>query len=131
MREPALRSGAMRPKTFALAGILATGLVGSILDVVFENASGNVKPWVDFGPVVVALGFTFMWLHYDGLEVGFRRSALLNIGIVALGIVFIPVYLYRSRPSGRRAAMLLRFAGLCLLWIGASAVGYYGALAIV
>src|SRR6266568_2351862 len=105
----------MKPKSFALAGILLTALIGGALDVLFARATGNTKLWTELGPMLVALAFIFIWLHFDGLQVGYRRSALLNVGIVALGFIFIPVYLYRSRPAGARGRMLLRFLGVCFL----------------
>ena len=119
----------MTPKTAALAGILVTALVSGAGDVLLSGATGMAKLVSDFGPTILGLAFVFMWLHYDGLQVGYRRSALFNIGVVALGIVFIPVYLYRSRASGQRAKAFLLFLGACLLWLGASAAGHYGALA--
>jgi hypothetical protein len=117
----------MKPKSFALAGILLTALIGGALDVLFANASEYIQLWTMFGPMLLALAFIFMWLHYDGLQVGYRRSALFNVGIVALGIIFIPVYLYRSRPAGARGSMLFRFLGICFLWVALSAIGFYGA----
>ena len=116
----------MKPKTVALAGVLLTGLVSGAFDVVFERAGGTARLIAEVGPLIVGLAFIFMWLHYDGLQVGYRRSALLNIGIVALGIVFIPVYLYRSRPPGARGPMFLRFVGICVLWLVVSAIASYG-----
>ena len=119
----------MIPKIFALAGLLLTALVGGVFDVVFASAAENAKLWAQFGPMLAALGFIFMWLHYDGLQVGYRRSALLNVGIVALALVFIPVYFYRSRPVGARWPMFFRFVGVFILWIVFSAIGFYGTLA--
>jgi hypothetical protein len=119
----------MTPKTAALAGILLAGLIAGASDVLFSRWVGMTKLLVEVGPMVVGLAFVFMWLHYDGLQVGYRRSPLFNIGIAALGIVFIPIYLYRSRVPGQRALAFMRFIGIGFLWFGVSAVGYYGALA--
>ena len=119
----------MKAKSLALAGVLLTALIAGALDVLFASATRNTKLWTELGPMLVALAFIFMWLHYDGLQVGYRRSALLNIGIVALGFIFIPVYFYRSRPAGARGPMLLRFLGICFLWVALSAIGFYGARA--
>ncbi|MDB5812143.1 MAG: hypothetical protein JWN94_4265 [Betaproteobacteria bacterium] len=119
----------MKPKSVALAGILLSALIGGVLDVLCARASGGVKLWIDLGPIFIGLAFTFMWLHHDGLQVGYRRSALLNVGIIVMGIIFIPVYFYKSRPTGARGPMCLRFFGFCLLWIAFSAIGFYGARA--
>lgn len=121
----------MTSRTVALVGILLVASAGSALDIVFTQSTGWLRDLIEWGPLVLGLMLTFMWLHYDALRVGYRRSPLLNIGIAALGIVFIPVYLYRSRSTGRRGSAFMRFVGFCFLWLGASAVGHYCALAAI
>jgi hypothetical protein len=119
----------MTPKAVAIVGILVSGLLGGVTDVLFQHSTGGTKLFADFWPMLVGLAFIFMWLHYDGVEIGYRRSPLFNIGIVFLGLIFIPVYLYRSRLPGQRLRMLAGFAIVLFLWIAVSATGYYGALA--
>jgi hypothetical protein len=77
----------------------------------------------------VGLFLIFLWLRGDEIENRYRRSAIMNIGIAALTVVFIPIYLYRSRPRDRKArAIALFFLGLPALFLCAFAGGVVGAL---
>ena len=106
----------MRPKQLALAGGLMTAIAAGAASVVFKEASGTRLLVAEFVPVLVALAFVFMWLHHDALEYGYRRSALLNIGIVAVALIFVPVYFIRARPRGRRLKPVLTFFLLVAVW---------------
>ncbi|HEY2345214.1 MAG TPA: hypothetical protein VGH80_04940 [Xanthomonadaceae bacterium] len=85
-------------------------------------------------PYVVASFFltlflVFVWLRGDEQDYRYRRSAAMNIGIVALGLVFLPVYLIRSRPKGKR----LKAIGLllaCFFGMYACLVAGYIAMAL-
>jgi hypothetical protein len=63
---------------------------------------------------IVLLGVGFYWLHYDSLEHNFRRSALLNTGIVAFALIFVPYYFFRTRSEGKRVRPILSFLGLII-----------------
>jgi hypothetical protein len=65
----------------------------------------------------------FYWLHYDARELAIKRPAWLNVGIVMLAIVFVPYYLYKTRPSGRRWPAILGFLGIVLASLVVSSVG--------
>ena len=78
---------------------------------------GNLRLVYDFGPTLIGLAFIFAWLHYDEMQYAYRRSPLLNIGIVLLALIFVPVYLARSRPKGRRLVAVLLFFAVVGLWL--------------
>ncbi|MBB4132379.1 hypothetical protein [Xanthomonas sp. 3075] len=80
---------------------------------------GWTSPGIDLLWVVVQLALLFVWLAADSRRLGYRRPAWMNIGIVALAVLFLPVYLYRSRPPGRR---LRAFGGLLLAVLGFAAL---------
>jgi hypothetical protein len=107
----------MKPLHIALVGVLVTGVLAGLADALLANAVGTPKLVADFGPLVVGLAFIFAWLHYDEHQYTYRRSALLNMGIVALAILFVPVYLIRSRPAGRRLLSVVAFFGVVALWV--------------
>ena len=106
----------MPPKKLALAGGLVTAIAAGAAAVVFKEASGTKLLVAEFVPVLAALAFIFMWLHHDALEYGYRRSALLNIGIVAIALIFVPVYFIRARPRGKRLKPVLTFFLLVAAW---------------
>ena len=106
----------MTPSRIAVLGLLLSGVLAGLADALLVNTVSTVKLLADFGPMLVGLAFIFAWLHYDERRFGYRRSALLNIGIVALAILFVPVYLVTSRPAGRRLLSVLAFFGVVALW---------------
>ncbi len=64
--------------------------------------------------VALGLYWIFLWLSGDQQQNGYRRSVMMNIGIAALGIVFLPVYLYRSRAPGQKAKAIGLFFLSCI-----------------
>ena len=64
--------------------------------------------------VFVNIAMLFWWFRVDAEERQYRRTRMLNVGVVALTAIVVPVYLYRSRPPGGRARAIGLF-GLCLV----------------
>lgn len=54
----------------------------------------------------------FSWLHFDSRQLDIRRPWWLNIGIALLTSVFVPYYLYKTRPVGQRGPAILSFFGI-------------------
>jgi hypothetical protein len=91
---------------FILA-VLDGGLSGAL-----ANAPRNVQMYQFFASTIAVVSLSFWWVHNDSVARGVRRSPLLNVGIVALAVVFVPVYLFRSREPGARLKAILTFFGL-------------------
>jgi hypothetical protein len=104
----------LRPKFQAMLGMTATAAT-----------SGAVAAWLGLakpGPltegIVTALFgfmsmlFPFAWLLEDRKERGLRRSYWFNVGVVAFASLVVPVYLWRSRPRGRKVLSLLGLVGV-------------------
>ena len=110
----------MKPLHIAAVGVVVSGVLAGLADGLFADAQSvgpTTRLLADFGPTVVGVGFIFAWLHYDEKEHAYRRSPLLNIGIVLLALIFVPVYLVRSRPPGRRFRAVLGFVAVLVVWI--------------
>ncbi|WP_395684210.1 hypothetical protein [Dokdonella sp.] len=60
----------------------------------------------------IALGFCFTWLTLDSRQLQIRRPWWLNLGIVLFKSIFIPYYLYKTRPPGQRGAAILAYFGV-------------------
>ena len=82
--------------------LLSIAAISGCLGAWFPHPTRGLQLLLTFGPGLLFVAVIFWWLERDSVAYGFRRSALLNVGIVALAIVFLPVYLYRSRPQGKR-----------------------------
>jgi hypothetical protein len=66
----------------------------------------------------------FLWFRLDSDERSYRRSALLNVGVIARALVALPYYFFRTRgfARGLAASVLFLVAGLmCTLlqYVGA------------
>ena len=72
---------------------------------------------------VAALAVCFTWLHFDARQLDIRRPWWLNVGIVLFSSVFVPYYLYKTRPEGRRAPAIFSFFGVVLGCIVAMMAG--------
>jgi len=51
----------------------------------------------------------FGWVYVDSTQRGYSRPRWLDLGVLALALIFVPVYLVKSRPRGQRARALGRF----------------------
>jgi len=65
----------------------------------------------------------FYWYRLDSEVHRFRRTALLNVGIVMLAIVAVPYYIVRSRPAGSKGRALARLGAFCMLLFFAGTAG--------
>ena len=69
---------------------------------------------------------TFAWYRFDSDIRGYKRSPLLNVSVVALGLFAVPYYLIRSRERGQRIKAILFFFGYLLAFIVALILGSAG-----
>jgi len=115
----------MKPKSIAVAGLLLASLAVGIFYLAAARAGEGALVALQFASVVVSFAMVFIWLRYDELEFGYRRSALFNAGIIALAPVFIPLYFSRSRPPGSRLMAALASLGVMALSYGLTLAGYY------
>ncbi len=74
---------------------------------------------------LVELFFVFRWFVFDAREQDYPRTALLNVGVVACGIIVLPYYFFRSR--GLRGGLLYTFLFLVadVSWYLAYGAGVY------
>jgi len=72
----------------------------------------------------------FVWYRLDAEERGYPRSPLLNVGVIAITVLALPYYLFRTRrfPRGLYATVAFLALGVAyslLQYAGAYAV-YFG-----
>jgi hypothetical protein len=115
----------MSPKSIALAGLLLSSLVAGIFYVAAARAGESTLITLQFASVVISYAMVFIWLRYDQLQFGYRRSPWFNMGIIALGFIFIPLYFARSRPRGSRLLAALASLGVIAFSYSLTLAGYY------
>jgi len=121
----------MNPKMFPLAGLLVSGMVSGIFEVILLGSTAFTWILKYVVPTLAEVIFTFVWLHHDGKQVLYRRSPLMNVAIALVPFIFIPVYLHRSRRPEDRGMAFGRFVGFCLLLVAAMLVGALSAGATI
>jgi len=67
----------------------------------------------------------FGWLELDSRQLGIRRPWWLNLGVVFLTSLFVPYYLYKTRPAGQRGAAVLAYFGVLLGSVVAMMAGMF------
>jgi hypothetical protein len=103
----------LKPKFKAMLGMIATAAAGGVVAAWL----GLAKPAPLTEGIVIALFgfmsmlFPFAWVLEDRKERGFPRSYWFNVGVVNLGSLVVPIYLWRSRPRGRKLLALLGLVG--------------------
>ncbi|MCC7254364.1 MAG: hypothetical protein IT467_00340 [Dokdonella sp.] len=75
-----------------------------------------------FGNIVVLL-IGFNWLRLDARELVIRRPLWLDICIVLFAAIFVPYYLYKTRPQPRRLPAIAAFFALVIACMLATAIG--------
>ncbi|WP_300614767.1 hypothetical protein [Dokdonella sp.] len=118
---PDLRARKQSTLIALVSASVALGIVDIALDL--PSAQEGVRLGVTLLGNVALLLIGFHWLRLDALELDIRRPMWLNVCIVALAAVFVPYYLYKTRPPERRLASIGRFFLLILACMFATALG--------
>jgi hypothetical protein len=122
-RGPA-RPDLTQRKQNTLWTLIGVSLVFGVVDVglgtgLSESARFGIALLGNLALLVIA----FHWLNLDSHELDIRRPTWLNLGIILLLIVFVPYYLYKTRPEGKRTPVLLGFLAVLVACVFASAIG--------
>lgn len=120
-------------KQQALLALLGAAFVLGAVDVALFGPPGPLQGGRLLAAVVgnaALLLIGFRWLYWDALQLDIRRPTWLNVGIILAAIVFVPYYLYKTRPAGKRGMAILGFLGVVIVVsiamnFGAAMVGLF------
>jgi peptidoglycan/LPS O-acetylase OafA/YrhL len=114
-----------RQKQAALVALLGASVVLGIVEVALGLPMQNSPERLLFTFVgnLALLVLGFRWLQLDARELDIRRPLWLNVGIILLAAVFVPYYLFKTRPPERRLVAIAAFFGVVLACMLASALG--------
>jgi hypothetical protein len=113
----------MRSKSLIVAIFLAVSLLSGAIDQYFYP--GDMWPPTALAPAVLNIFLVFLWYRIDSTEIGYKRSPWLNLAVVALALVALPYYFFRSRGA-KRGAIYTGLMIAVLITSGIlSAVGMY------
>src|SRR5713226_9149564 len=101
--------------------LVATFLFG-LLNVIFTGKLSIPTSWKLTEQLLLVM-LIYWWYYLDKTQRTMRTGPLLNIGVVALPIVAIPVYLFRSRGFKSGFVSFLLFIGFCATALATLVVG--------
>jgi hypothetical protein len=117
---------------FSTAGITvsltALGFLYGAAWVYFSHVGDAPQIVVVFGILMTAT--VFEWMRQDAYARSFKRSPIMNVAVIALPVVTVPVYLFRTR--GLRGGMLGTAVALTIFliswlssWVGGALVSWW------
>lgn len=112
-----MNSNAILVALFGAAFVL--GAAGVFFGTTREGAAELF--WIS---AFVGITLIFLWVSTDARERGYRRTAALNVAVIAFAAIAVPIYLYKSRPAGSR---LKAIGGFVLAGLGYFAASFLGA----
>src|SRR4026209_126479 len=101
----------MNQKRAALRGLIACAAVIGLLGAFLENSSTALQVTAQIAALVAITILVFVWVHHDSAERSYKRSQLLNAGLLVLPLIFVPAYIVLSRNRGEKVSALLRCVG--------------------
>ena len=105
----------MKPKAWAVVLFFVSGFIGGVLTQVYSPVGRVTK--LDLAVMLIGLGCIFCWFRFDSDERNYRRSPILSIMMIALAILAMPYYLFRTRGIGKGIVATLIFL-CCMLAVG-------------
>jgi hypothetical protein len=108
----------MNQKRLALRGLVVCAALIGVVGAFVEHSSATLNNTVQIAALVSVVTLIFVWVHHDSAERDYKRSQLINAGLLVFPLVFLPIYLLLSRNKGQKAPALLECIGFgALLFI--------------
>ena len=113
----------MNPKTLVLSLMGLVSFLGGAIAQYYRARHLQPPSGVPISLVLVSALLLFIWYRLDTDQRSYRRTYFLNLGIVALGVVALPYYFFRSRGAKGGLVAILLFI---LLLMGSFVLSYMG-----
>lgn len=101
--------------------LVLTALAGTV--AVCARTNPQLAALLGRALFILASYASFVWYCRDSDLHRYRRSLWRNTGFIFFGLLFVPCYLVRTRPNGKRLFALAKLAGFAALWLGAIMIG--------
>ena len=110
-------------KTLILIALAITALIdGSVGQYI---APDDPFPVSSILLMLVSVTLSFMWYYFDSNEIEYRRGKILNISIIALGIIAFPYYFFKSRGFTKGLLYTSVFIILVISYTAIQFIGIY------
>ena|SRR5688572_3552389 len=109
--------------------VLVTLSVAAFADGVAHQltAPGEMFARSDILFTFIAALLIFLWYRFDSDKRSFRRSPWLNVAVVAVAIIALPYYFFRSRGFARGGIAVGLFLLSCVGYVALQRAGEYAA----
>lgn len=118
----------MSHKSLVLVILAIASFVSGAIDQYFYP--GREFPPTAMAFAIMSVALIFFWFRLDSTQFGYRRSPWLNVSVIALAIIALPYYFFRSRGFKRgaiaTAVMLVAYIASLVLTMAGSYSAYYG-----
>lgn len=106
--------------------LIALALVAFMYGAVAQYfAPGASFSKIDMLFMLIGTTLSFMWYYYDSIEVEYRRGALLNIAVIAIGVIAFPYYFFRTRGFKKGLLYTGLFVLVVIAWSALQLAGAY------
>lgn len=141
MNEAPTDAAAAQRKSQAIAAALGLNLVFGVVvgmlypelgspEAVQQAVAALRQSGLNIAYQVALLIACFTWLATDSRQLGIRRPWWLDLGVVLITSLFVPYYLWKTRPEGQRGAAIFAFFGVVFGCLLAMVLGMFAALAM-
>lgn len=104
----------MNSKSIIILLFLALAASGACSGYFASHDRATPKP-LELLFLLVSTVLVYLWYYKDAASRGYRRTPLMGGAVIMLAVLAIPVYLFRSRPSGQKLRAVLGYLGLLVL----------------
>ena len=101
-------------KNLILVALAVVALLSGAAAQYFEP--GVAFPRTDLLFLLTGVTLSFGWYYLDSEQIQFRRGKLLNVCVIALGIVALPYYFFRSRGLKKGLVSTIVFLVAVSVW---------------
>jgi hypothetical protein len=117
----------MNSNNFGLLGIFFTiAFIDGIIVQYYEPNAMIPQSSVYF--MLLYAGIFFWWYYLDSDNIKYKRSVLLNIGIVGFSIIALPYYFFKSRGFKKGLIYFGVFIVILAIWIALQLAGNYAVI---
>ena len=110
------------PALIPLVTLLTSAFVIGLLNVALTGQLSVNQPW-NIIQKLVLISIIYWWYHTDKNQHQYRAGVFLNAGVVALSLIAVPVYLFRSRGAKQGAKAFAFFIAFLAALIASLVLG--------
>ena len=110
------------PTLIPLVMLLAVAFIIGLLNVALTGQLSVGRSWKVMEQLVI-VSIIYWWYHADKAQRQYRAGVFLNAGVVALSLIAVPIYLFRSRGATQGAKAFAFFIAFLAALVASLVLG--------